>query len=132
MTTDRSSTVVDVTRSGRWWAIRVPSMPGVFSQCRRLDQVDEFAREAIGLASDLPPDEVGELDIRTEPPADVATLVNDARAAADVARLATAHATDARRTAAAELADRGYTTRDIGALIGLSHQRVSQLLADTG
>ena len=132
MTTDRTTTVVEVTRSGRWWAICVPSMPGVFSQCRRLDQVDEFAREAIGLATDVPRDEVGELDIRTEPPTEVAELVNDARAAADAARLATAHASDARRTAAAELADRGYTRRDIGALLGLSHQRVSQLLADTG
>lgn len=132
MTTDRTATVVEVTRSGRWWAIRVPSMPSVFSQCRRLDQVDEFAREAIALAADVGPDEVGELDTRTEPPADVAALVNDARTAADAARAASAHATDARRTAAAELAARGYTTRDIGALLGLSHQRVSQLLADTG
>lgn len=132
MATDRTNTVVEVTRSGRWWAIRVPSMPGVFSQCRRLDQVDEFAREAVALAGGRHPDDVGELDIRTEPPAEVADLVTDARAAADAARAATAHAADARRTAASELAARGYTTRDIGALLGLSHQRVSQLLADAG
>jgi DNA-directed RNA polymerase specialized sigma24 family protein len=132
MTTDRTATVVEVTRSGRWWAIRVPSMPGVFSQCRRLDQVDGYAREAIGLATDTPPDDVAELDIRTEPPAEVAGLVSDANAAVDAARLATAHAADARRSAIAALAASGYTTRDIGALLGLSHQRVSQLLADTG
>ncbi len=49
-------TVVEVTkttykahaaRSGRWWAVEVPDVPGVFTQTRRLDQVAPAAREAI-------------------------------------------------------------------------------------
>ena len=32
---------VDATRSGDWWAITiVPELPGAFSQCKRLHQVD--------------------------------------------------------------------------------------------
>lgn len=132
MATDRTPTFIEVTRSGRWWAIRVPSMPGVFSQCRRLDQVDEHAREAIALAVDRNPIDIGELDIHIDPPDDVATLILDAHAAVEAARDATVCATHARRAAVDALADGGYTTRDIGALLGISHQRVSQLLADTG
>ncbi len=40
-------------RSGDWWAISVPDLPGVFSQARRLDQVDAMAREAIALMLDV-------------------------------------------------------------------------------
>ena len=30
---------VQAVRSGSWWAITVPGLPGVFSQEKRLDQV---------------------------------------------------------------------------------------------
>ncbi len=41
-------------RSDRWWAARVPALPGVHTQARRLDQVAEMARDAIALMLDLP------------------------------------------------------------------------------
>ncbi len=31
---------VRVRRSGAWWAIDVPELPGVYSQARRLDRVE--------------------------------------------------------------------------------------------
>lgn len=43
-----------VTRSGRWWAIDVPEVPGVFTQARRLDQVPAMAADAVALMLDIP------------------------------------------------------------------------------
>ncbi len=40
-------------RSEDWWAISVPGLSGVFSQTRRLDQVEAMAREAIALMLDV-------------------------------------------------------------------------------
>lgn len=132
MTTTDTTIAVEVTRSGRWWAISVPPMPNVHSQCRRLDQVDEFAREAIALACGGTADEVGELAISVDPPEELAPLVRRAERTADEARAAAAAAAQARIDAATALAAQGYTTRDIGALLDISHQRVSQILAETG
>ncbi len=44
---------VRAVRSGSWWAITVPELPGVFSQARRLDQVEAMAREAIAMMLDV-------------------------------------------------------------------------------
>ena len=44
---------VDTERSGRWWAITVPELRGVFSQARRRDEVERMARDAIALYLDV-------------------------------------------------------------------------------
>ncbi len=31
-----------VTHTGDWWAIAVPEVPGLFTQAKRLDQVEEM------------------------------------------------------------------------------------------
>lgn len=121
-------TTVEVSRSGRWWAIAVPSLPGVYSQCRRLDRVESRAREAIGLHRDLLPEEVEPFDVAITTPDDVAALIDEVEQASARAREATEAATRLRRTAAEELRDRGYPMRDVGELLGISHQRVSQIL----
>ena len=36
-------------RSGDWWAIEVPEIPGLFTQTRRLDQTDDMVRDAAKL-----------------------------------------------------------------------------------
>lgn len=47
---------VDIERDGRWWAISVPELPGVFSQARRRGEVGRMARDAIALFLDVPLD----------------------------------------------------------------------------
>lgn len=131
MSTTESETIeVEVTRSGRWWAIRFPSVPNVFSQCRRLEQVDAFAREALAAALDRDPDTVGPLNLAVAAPDEMASLIDESKRAVAEAQIAAETAARARRTAAVALAERGYPTRDIGALLGVSHQRISQLLAE--
>ena len=121
---------VEVTRSGGWWAIRVPDLPGVFSQCRRLDQVDDHVREAISLLLDADASEIGTIDITVVAPLEIAELVQTVEQAEHAARDAVEAAARARKEAAQSLLHQGYPMRDIGRLIGISHQRVSQILSE--
>jgi predicted RNase H-like HicB family nuclease len=43
-------------RSGSWWSISVPELPGVFSQAPTWPLVEPMAREAIALFLDVPED----------------------------------------------------------------------------
>jgi len=40
---------VTATRTGDWWAVEAPSIPGLFTQARLLDQVAELVVEAAAL-----------------------------------------------------------------------------------
>jgi hypothetical protein len=42
-----------VTREGHWWMIEIPELNGL-TQARRLDKVEEMAREYIAVTLDLP------------------------------------------------------------------------------
>lgn len=120
---------VDVVRSGNWWAIEIPDLPGAFSQARRLDQVEGMARELIALMMAVDEREVGDLDVHVEPPAafrDLLAALEESVAAATDAKTTEI---ETRREVVEKLRQAGLPTRDVGALIGVSHQRVSQILA---
>ncbi|WP_423916820.1 type II toxin-antitoxin system HicB family antitoxin [Candidatus Poriferisodalis sp.] len=57
---------VEVVQSGEWWATTVPSLRGVFSQARHLDEVPAAACEAIALMLDVDPADVGPIDVRVQ------------------------------------------------------------------
>ncbi|RXR26816.1 HicB family toxin-antitoxin system [Oerskovia turbata] len=118
-------------REGRWWMIEVPEIDGL-TQARRLGDVEEMARELIAVTLDVPLDDVavavavtavGDVDV-----AEALSKIRDERAeAARLERQASAEARElARELASAELA-----MRDIGSILGVSHQRVAQLLASS-
>ena len=92
---------VTASRSQGWWAIHA-NVPGasVWTQARRLDQVEATAREAIGLALDTAQDSF-ELNIAPVVPEGIRHEVELAR----------------------------NTVRDAGYLMNLSSQRISQLVA---
>ncbi|MDZ5447780.1 hypothetical protein U2F26_34610 [Micromonospora sp. 4G57] len=118
---------VRCARSGAWWAITVPEIKGVFSQARRLDQVEGMAREAIALMLDVDPHS---FDVDVQP--DLPEEVTRARKARSALRKAEESADEATVTAARALLAKGYTVRDAGALLGISPQRVSQLAPKRG
>lgn len=120
---------VEVVRSGTWWSITVPALNGVFSQAKRLDQVEAMAREAIALMLDVEETDVGKIEVEVTPPAKVADLLEALKVSVATADAATEAATRARRQAATLLREEGLPMRDVGKLIGVSHQRVSQILA---
>jgi predicted RNase H-like HicB family nuclease len=115
-------------RSGDWWAIEVPDLPGVFSQARRLDKVEGMARDAIAGVLDVDPGSF-DVTVETDLPDSLAASV---RAALDARRDAEAARRDAdakiRRIAALLVKEEHLSLRDAGRLLGISHQRVDQLL----
>lgn len=117
---------VTARRSGDWWAIEVPDLPGVFSQAKRLDKADEAAREAIAVMLDIETDDV-EVDIQPVLPKDAAHALKAAEAAEEVAEQARQAAQRAMKDAAVALT-KSMSQRDAGRILGVSFQRVSQLL----
>ena len=120
---------VEAVRSGDWWAITVPDLRGVFSQARRLNQVEPTAREAIAMMLDIDESQVGPIDVQVQPPDEVVGLLDELHHSVSVAEEASAAAARARCEAAKLLRDAGFPMRDIGQLLGVSHQRVSQILS---
>ena len=78
---------------------------------------------------DLDESDVGDLDVHITPPANVADLLAALETSVTAATEANEEASRLRREAARALHDQGLPMRDVGALIGVSHQRVHQLLA---
>jgi hypothetical protein len=118
-----------VERSGNWWAVRVPQLPGVFTQVRRLDQVQSATADAVAAFLDRP---AGGLRVDVEPvlAAGVAERLEAARSDRQRAEQLAASAADKLREVARALADGGLPERDIGSILGVSHQRAHQLLTD--
>jgi predicted RNase H-like HicB family nuclease len=120
--------LVRAVRSGRWWAIDVPELPGVLSQARRLDQVESMAREVIALMLNVPEDS---FDVSVEPDLDSLGGVREPILAAlrerERASAAQDAASSAMRHAVSEVRASGYTSRDAGLLLGISNQRISQI-----
>lgn len=115
-------------RSGRWWAIEVPDVRGAFSQAGRLDQVEGMAREVIGLMAQVPEDS---FDVIVEPDlsslGELRAVIERAVQERERAAAAQDSASAAIRDAVAQIRASGFTTRDAGALVGVSPQRISQL-----
>ena len=117
---------VTAERGTNWWVLECMEA-GSVSQVRRLSQAADEMREAIahqfGVAeSDLVIDVVPIL------PAGAADEIAAARASRLVADEAIADAARHARAAARLLADSGLSMRDVGVVMGVSHQRVAQLL----
>jgi predicted RNase H-like HicB family nuclease len=114
-------------RSGGWWAVHVRELPGVFTQVRRLDQAESVARDAIAMFEGRRAESFA-IDVDAVPPAGTGKVVGRARRARVEAEAARSAASDATIAAAAALIRGGLTVRDAGMLLGLSHQRIAQVI----
>ena len=122
----KSSYIASAERSGSWWAIRIAELPGVFSQARRLDRVGDVARDAIALFLDVPSDSF-DVIVNQVLSNEAQVVVDAAIEAREEARQQQEVASARSREAVRTLARLGLPQRDIGRLLGLSHQRVGQL-----
>jgi len=113
-------------RDGSWWAIRVPELRGVYTQARRLADVEAMARDAIALVLDVGPDT---FDVLVKPVlvGDAGGLVEQALAGRLEAERAARRASAQLRVAVDRLSASGLTVRDIAHILGLSHQRIAQV-----
>lgn len=126
MTTTRNFYRATATRSGRWWAVVVPAVPGALTQGPTLKAAAAMAREAVALVLDIPEESVV-IDLRPELPDTAATALNDFRSRRSERERAEEAEREAQATAAQVLREAGLSVRDAGEVLGVSHQRVSQL-----
>ncbi len=111
----------------RWWFIEIPDVDGgVHTQARRLDQVAMMAADAVGMMLEVAPDTIEVTVIPKLTPED-AELIAAVRAASQEAVRAAERASQLSHRAVEQLRSEGMTVRDVGGLLGVSPQRVSQL-----
>jgi hypothetical protein len=119
-------------RSDGWWALEVTGgdLPHpAYTQARRLDQADGVVRDLLALHFGVTEDAVGQIEIVPVLDATLAEEVSQTRHAREQAERLRADASAQTRRTARHLREQGMAQRDISALLGISHQAVSQLLA---
>jgi hypothetical protein len=124
MTTYRA----EVARQGKWWMVRVPEIDGL-TQARRFSEVEEMARSLLAISLDVPEDSF-DLRVELEAVEDVRITerLDALHEAEKKAEESQAEVRKASHSLAVDLAFKGVPVRDIGAILGVSHQRAHQLV----
>lgn len=117
---------VRAERSGKWWALECVEVPGALSQVTRLDQADQI-REAIAFVADVPEESV-EIEVIPVIDEDTKAHMDAARRLREESHRANRQAAEEVRAAAQALAEAGLSVRDVGTIMGVSHQRAQQLI----
>ncbi|HET6298565.1 MAG TPA: hypothetical protein VFG33_34650 [Kribbella sp.] len=119
---------VAVAREGRWWMIEIPELDGL-TQARRLDEVEKMAREYIAVTVDVPISQVtvsiSGVKVAGQDVLETKALVDDLRRHAKQLDDLVAELT---REFASALSGASVPVRDVSKMLGVSHQRVSQLV----
>ena len=115
---------------GDWWVVTVPDLRGVYTQGRTYEQARAMARDAIATMLGVAADRVAvTMAVRLPGHAeDSIDEVAQARAARDAAAAAEQRTL---RESARRLKAAGVKVVDAAALLGISKQRVYQLLTDS-
>ena len=98
---------VDAEHTGKWWVLQCREFPGAITQVRRLDQADQIV-EAISFVSGDSPDTIT-VTVKPRLPDELGALIDLTRGAR-------------------ELVAHGLSQRDAAVILGVSHQRVHQLV----
>lgn len=119
--------VIERDETGVWLA-RVPSVPGCHTHGRTLEQARRRIREALELWVDDA--RRAELTFEIRLPAEINKEIHRARTTRDRSVRAAREASDAVWRASLDLTQKaGLSLRDVAELLGMSHQRVQQLLS---
>ena len=125
--TQRRRYTATYRRDDGWWIVRITEAQGVHSNGRTLQEAQRRVREALSL--DIGDDAFSvEIVDRVRLPRPVKTKLAKHRSARKRARTEAERATLATRHAVRALTGMGLSVRDAGELLGISHQRVQQLL----
>ena len=119
---------VTVEREPGFWIVRVPALPEVVTQARRMGEVKENARQAIAVWTDRPIDDI-DVTVTVVVPTVVQAALDEAQrlqkeASERLERAGTA-TSEAARWLTKEL---GLTLREAAEILGVSFQRVAQLV----
>ena len=116
------------TRVNGWWAVEIVEVEGAFTQTRRIDQIPGMAAEVVSMLTGA---DVGSVDVEVVavPPHEDGKLIDRVVLQGSEANEAMVQYASESRRVVSLLLERGYTVRDVGALLGISATRVSQLSA---
>lgn len=110
-------------RSGDWWAITVPEIDGIFTQAKRLDQIEGLVQEAASLLGY----QVQHVQVEPILSEQDEQLLEQLLTAKHEAITAQERASALARSTVATLRNQGFTVRDVASIIGVTPQRVSML-----
>jgi len=119
-----------ITREGKWWMVHIPELDGV-TQARRLSEAGRMAQEYVAVTLNVPIESVTvNVEVESVGPvknirARVSSIQTERAQAAELESKALAETT----TLARELVSADVPLRDVGAVLGVSFQRVHQLVA---
>jgi len=122
----RRSYRVTAFREGRWWLLRVPDFD-VVTQTRRLARAEQTARDLIATWLEADPET---FDVEVVPALGDENLDRMVSKAVEARTTATRYSSRAAALtdeAVHRLLATGVPMRDVGAMLGISHQRVAQL-----
>jgi len=129
-TTPTKTYSVRVTRSKDWWIAEVPELDRVYTQAKSISQVKSLVREVINLVHDIDP-ETFDLEIEVAAQDIIGDQFETYLSVREQHMKATTEIEELRRLVAVKLVnEQGLTQADAGAIMKLSPQRVSQILAD--
>lgn len=107
------------------WNVRIDGLDGCQTYGRSLRQAQNRIREALAVWLDKDP---SGLEIRHDLPKELADLAQEVSLARSEAELAGTKAQQQAVRAAKALTKQGLSRRDAAELLGISHQRVQQLI----
>jgi predicted RNase H-like HicB family nuclease len=116
-----------VNHGERYWLVYIPEIDR-YTQARTLAEVEPIARDLIALWFEVPESSF-DIDIQVQLPDGVGHHLQLAAKYTEDAAHAQAAAAAERRAAARAPKAEGLTVRDIGAALGVSHQRAQQLVS---
>lgn len=119
---------VDVVRDEGWWIMhaRIPRTI-IYSQAKRVDDVEPMIRDAIAGVLDVDPESFA-IELTFDLDSDVLDQVARAREVALEAAEVQERASRESRAAVQALRNEGLTLKEAGYFLGVSPQRVAQLL----
>lgn len=115
--------------TGKWWVLQADEAPGAISQVKRLAHANEIV-EAIAFVTGEAETSI-EFDLRPMIPSAAAAEIAGAEEARELSRHYNAVSAAKARSAVLTLKSGGLTLEDIGSVLHISKQRVSQLLNDS-
>ena len=116
---------VMIERDGAFWLVFIEGLDGL-TQAHAVAEVPLMARSYIALVTGKNPDDITIGAVHVKDVGDEIARIKSLRQQAKESR---AEATRLSRSVAASLRRQGASLTDIGSILGLSHQRVAQLIA---
>lgn len=117
---------VTARKSGDWWVLQATDSPGAISQVKKLADAN-IIREAIAWVDRVPESEI-EVHLVPHVDSEVDPLLEQYRALVVQSREIEVERSELQRRLARGLASHGVSYRDAGELLGISHQRIGQLV----